>query len=125
MKITSFNPVVATAHCDDVVKLFEELGFEQKHHVKDIDNEDMNAVDMKNPDGFRVDVGDVKQLQQDTTNIRMNVDNFDEAYDILLKHGFKNTRGDRTIDSKSSKAATMVSPSGYSISLVQHIKDHD
>lgn len=55
----------------------------------------------------------------------MNVDNFDEAYNILIKHGFKNTRGDNTIDSKSSKAATMVSPSGYSISLVQHIKDHD
>lgn len=125
MKITSFNPIVATAHCDDVVKLFEELGFEQMHHIKDIDNKDMNAVDMKNPDGFRVDVGDVKQLPQDRTLIRMNVDNFDEAYNILIKHGFKNTRGDNTIDSKSSKAATMVSPSGFSISLVQHIKDHD
>ena len=125
MKITSFNPIVATAHCEEVVKLFEELGFEQKHHVRDIDNRDMNAVDMKHPDGFRVDIGDVKQLPQDRTLIRMNVDNFDEAYDLLIKHGFKNTRGDSTIDSKSSKAATMVSPSGYSISVVQHIKDHD
>ena len=125
MKITSFNPIVATAHCEDVVKLFEELGFEQRHHINDIDNKDMNAVDMKNADGFRIDIGDVKQLPQDMTLIRMNVDNFDEAYDILIKHGFKNTRGDATIDSKSSKAATMVSPSGFSISLVQHIKDHD
>ena len=59
------------------------------------------------------------------TYIRMNVDNFAEAYDILTAHGFKNTRGDGTIDTKSSKAATMVSPSGFTISLIEHIKDHD
>lgn len=125
MKITSFNPIVATAHCEEVVKLFEDLGFEKRHTVENIDNAGINAIDMKNEDGFRVDVGDVKQLPQDMMFIRMNVDNFEEAYDILIKHGFKNTRGDETVDSKSSKAASMISPSGFAISLVQHIKDHD
>ena len=125
MKITSFNPVIATSKCEELVKLFEELGFEQRHHVKSIDGTDMNAVDMKDPNGFRLDIGDVKQMPQDMMFIRMNVDNFEEAYDILIRHGFKNNRGDGTVDTKSSKAAAMFSPSGFAISLVQHIKDHD
>ncbi|MBR1663783.1 MAG: hypothetical protein IJ696_05600 [Ruminococcus sp.] len=122
MKITSFNPIVATSHCEEVVKVFEELGFERKHFQENIDDKDMNAVDMKNEDGFRVDVGDIKGMQQDMTLIRMNVDDFDEAYRILTEHGFKNNRGDKTIDSNSSKSATMISPTGLTISLVKHIK---
>ena len=125
MKITSFNPIITTAHYDDAVKLFEELGFEKKHLSTNIDNRGITSVTMENADGFRLNISEIKEYTQDTMGIRMNVDNFDEAYDILIKHGFKNPRGDKTIDSKSSKAATMVSPSGFSISIVQHIKDHD
>ncbi len=125
MKITSFNPIITTGHYDDVIKLFEELGFEKKHLTTNIDNRGINSATLENADGFRLNISDIKDYTQDTMSIRMNVDNFDEAYDILIKHGFKNPRGDKTIDSKSSKAATMVSPSGFSISLVQHIKDHD
>ena len=62
-------------------------------------------------------------LPQDKVLIRMNVDNFKEAYDILIANGFTNTRGDGSIETSSSKAATMVSPSGFSISLVEHKKD--
>ena len=125
MKITSFNPIITTAHYDDAVKLFEELGFEKKHLSTNIDNRGITSVTMENADGFRLNISEIKEYTQDTMGIRMNVDNFDEAYDILIKHGFKTPRGDKTIDSKSSKAATMVSPSGFSISIVQHIKDHD
>ena len=125
MKITSFNPIITTAHYDDAVKLFEELGFEKKHLSTNIDNRGITSVTMENADGFRLNISEIKELTQDRVTIRMNVDNFDEAYDILIKHGFKNPRGDKTIDSKSSMAATMVSPSGFSISIVQHIKDHD
>ena len=46
----------------------------------------------------------------------------DEAYEILIKHGFKNNRGDGTINTKSVKAATIISPSGFMISLIEHIK---
>ena len=70
MKITSFNPIVATAHCEEVVKLFEDLGFEKRHTIENIDNAGINAIDMKNEDGFRVDVGDVKQLPQDMMFIK-------------------------------------------------------
>ena len=41
---------------------------------------------------------------------------------FLKAHGFTNTRGDNTIDTKSAKAATMVSPSGFRIVVVEHIK---
>ena len=54
--------------------------------------------------------------------IRMNVDDFEEAYAILTTHGLTNTRGDGTLDTKSAKEATMVSPSGFRIALVKHIK---
>ena len=31
MKITTFNPLIATNNVEDVIKLFEELGFEKRH----------------------------------------------------------------------------------------------
>ena len=77
---------------------------------------------MKHPDGFRVDVAQVEQMPQDMTAIRMNVRDFEEAYEFLTAHGFKNSQGDRITDTGSSKATLMVSPSGYAISLAQHIK---
>jgi hypothetical protein len=80
---------------------------------------------MKHPDGYHVDVADVADTERDITYIRMNVDNFDEAYDIFKAHGFTNPRGDGTIDSRSSKAASLISPSGYRMALVQHIRNHD
>ena len=77
---------------------------------------------MKHPDGFMVDVSSHPQIPQDMTLIRMNVDDFSEAYDILIRHGFKNTRGDGTVETGYSRSATMVSPSGFTIVLVEHIK---
>ncbi|WP_026511936.1 hypothetical protein [Butyrivibrio sp. LC3010] len=78
---------------------------------------------MKNQDGFHIDVANVSQLPQDKVLIRMNDENFKEAYDILIANGFTNTRGDGSIETSSSKAATMVSPSGFTISLIEHKKD--
>ena len=31
MTITTFNPFIDTAHADELIKLFEELGFERRH----------------------------------------------------------------------------------------------
>ena len=63
------------------------------------------------------------QLPRDLVVIRMNVDNFDEAYEFLTARGFKNFYGDKTVDRKSSQSAIMISPSGFAINLIQHIKD--
>ena len=126
MKITTFDPIIVTSNFDEVVSVFEALGFEKKHApVTDTGKRNVRSFRMKHPEGYHVDVADVNDIGRDMTYIRMNVDNFDEAYDIFMAHGFTNTRGDGTIDTKSSKTASLVSPSGFRLALVQHIKDHD
>ena len=123
MKITSFNPLIVSKQAEEIVALFEELGF-KKRHAPTMD--DQTAADqdfrMKDDNGFALDVAQHPLVPQDLTYIRMNVRDFDEAYEILTKHGFKNTRGDDTLESNNSKAATMVSESGLTIALVQHLK---
>ena len=126
MKITTFDPIIVTPAFADVVSVFEALGFEQKHApVTDTGKHEVRTCRMKDENGFHVDISDIKDLPRDMIYIRMNVDNFEEAYNILIAHGFTNPRGDGTIDSKSSKAASLISPSGFRIALVQHIKDND
>ena len=60
---------------------------------------------------------------QDMTLIRMNVDDFEEAYNFLKSKGFVNPRGDNTVDTKTNKSAMLRSPSGFAFDLCQHIKD--
>lgn len=123
MKITTLNPMIVTSKVDDVVEVFEALGFEKTHApTTEVEIGDVTSFRMKNPDGFHVDVADVTTVPSDMTLIRMNVDNFQEAYDILISKGFTNTRGDGTVETKSAKAATMVSPSGFTFSLIEHKK---
>jgi len=91
--------------------------------VTETEKGDVSCVRMKHENGYHVDVAAaLDDVPGDVTLIRMNVDNFAEAYDILTAHGFTNTRGDKTLDTKSAKAATMVSPSGFRIALVEHTK---
>lgn len=121
MKITTFNPIVITPKSDEVVKLFEELGFEKRHHNEEI--EDRIGTRMKDANGFYIDVVQKDEAAQDLVVIRMNVDNFDEAHDILAAHGFKD--GPRLNDVNSAKSMGMISPSGFVIGVVEHKKDHD
>ena len=124
MKITTFNPQIITKDAESVKKLFEDLGFEQRHNPKGIGELDVTGIRMKDASGFYLDISqpDV-QIPQDLTVIRMNVDNFGEAYELLKSHGFKNFYGDQTVAMKSSESTIMISPSGFAINLVQHIKD--
>ncbi len=46
----------------------------------------------------------------------------DETYKLLREKGFKNLYGEETVSTGSSKAAMMVSPSGFNICIIQHIK---
>ena len=132
MKITSFNPLIATAHSDSIIKLFEELGFERRHTKEGIEIEDKdNAVfRMKDANGFYLDVTQEASIQRDITGIRINVDDFDEAYNLFISHGFYNlfiSHGfkkfmeEGVIDTPSSKFVLLKSPSGFVINLVQHI----
>ena len=49
-------------------------------------------------------------------------DDFDEAYGMLTEKGFRNFYGEKIIETKSARSAIMISPSGFAINLIQHIK---
>ena len=129
MKITSFNPLIITKDAEAVIALFEALGFERRHTKTGINDKDISSVSMRytGEDGkvFHVTITS-SQVPQDMTSIRMNVRDFDEAYEFLKAHGFKNSRGeDYAVESKSSLSCLMIAPSGFSIQLTQHIRNHD
>ena len=123
MKITTFNPQIITKNAEPIIQLFEDLGFEKRHNQKGIGELGVTGVRMKDANGFYVDISQAEALPVEClTAIRMNVDDFDEAYRLMLSHGFKNYYGDQTVDTKSARSAVMVSPSGIAINLIQHIK---
>ena len=139
MKITTFDPVIISRKADDTIRLYEELGFVRAHTRileldspasidfyrdlgYDIDPSSDIAIDiMKDADGHKVEVADAKDIPQDLVHIRMNVDDFEEAYNTLAAHGFKNSRGDAQLTAKKAKGAMMVSPSGFRILVIKHL----
>lgn len=123
MKITSFNPLIITPKADETIAVFEALGFERAHTTEsDTELTSYTSVRMKDANGFHVDITENPRVPQTRTAIRMNVDDFDEAYEFLKARGFTNTLGDKIAENGSSRGAMMISPSGFGISLLQHIK---
>ena len=123
MQITTFNPQIITKDAAPIVQLFEELGFEKRHDQEGISELKVEGIRMKDLNGFYVDVSqpDVP-LERDVSAIRMNVDDFDTAYQLLLSKGFRNYYGDHIVETRTSKSALMIAPSGFSINLIQHIR---
>ncbi len=125
MKITSFNPLIVTKDVEAVARLFEALGFEKQHNpsgTSAVGNE-YTSYRMTDANGFHVDVStSTGALEKDFTGICMNVDNFDEAYDFLIAHGFINGQNGTVTETGSAKACILFSPSGFGINLIQHIR---
>ncbi len=123
MKITTFNPQIMTRDAESVVELFEKLGFERRHVKEGIGELAVTGIRMKDADGNYLDISQSGIMpEHDLTAIRMNVDDFDEAYELLASNGFENVYGDQVVENPTSRSAVMVSPSGYAINLVHHIK---
>ena len=76
---------------------------------------------MKDANGFCVDVVKSANVDRDINTIRMNVDDFETAKKLLEDHGFK-AAPTGVVTDPSSKSIGMFSPSGFLISLVEHIK---
>ena len=124
MKFTSFQPLILTKDAASAVQLFEALGFVKNHTTSVISKgREIPTYCLKHPDGFHVDVSEVDSMPQDRILIRMNVDNFDEAYDYLVSKGFTNPSANKSTDNPTSRSCMMVSPSGFAFDLCQHIKD--
>ena len=64
-------------------------------------------------------------MPQDLTGIAINVDNFQEAYDFFIEKGFTDPRGGKVTDTSSSRATMLFAPSGFAVSISEHLKDHD
>ena len=124
MKITTFNPQIITKNPEPIVSLFEELGFSKRHNPVNIGVLNVEGIRMKDEQGFCLDISVPEGLAvaQDIPAIRMNVDDFNAAYDLLLSHGFKNFYGEDTVHTRTSQSAMMISPSGFVINLIEHKK---
>ena len=124
MKITGFNPIIASSKAEEIVKVFEELGFEKRHSPVLTSATGTAAVTrMKHENGYHVDVLALdRDIPRDMTGIRINVDDFDEAYELFTSRGFAIAPGDSIVDLGFAKTVIMVAPSGFMISLMQHIK---
>ncbi len=122
MKITSFNPLIVSQHSEEIIQLFEALGFERRHMKTDIEGGENTAVRMRDPGGFHVDVASSNHVPQDLTSIRINVDDFDEACAFFMSRGFINPRGDKVTETSSSMDTYLIAPSGFAVTLCHHIK---
>ena len=125
MKITGFCPLIVTKDAEAVMKVFEDLGFERRHTKTDIEGGQNTNFAMKDANGNRINIASSEHVPQDLTGISMNVDDFQEAYDFLLERGFVNPRGDKVTETGSSRSTMVFSPSGFAITVSQHIKDDD
>ena len=122
MKITGFCPLIVTKDAESVCKVFEDLGFERRHTKTDIENGDNTVYAMKDANGNRINIASSNHIPQTLTAVNINVDNFEEAYDFLIAHGFVNPRGDKVTDTSSSRATLLFSPSGFPVNIAEHLK---
>ena len=123
MKITSFSPLIMSKDSENIGKLFEELGFHKTHEKKEVTEAHESGFRMKDEEGHGISIAQVDKFPRDMTLIQMNVDNFEQAYELFKAHGFVNMKGeDETIITGSSRTAVMVSPTGFMVNIVYHIK---
>ena len=123
MNITGFCPVIATKDADAVIKVFEALGFAVRHTKTDIEGGENTNYSMKDENGNRINIASSDTVPRDMTMISINVDNFQEAYDLLIANGFVNPRGDNKVtETSSSKATLLFAPSGFAVTISEHIK---
>jgi hypothetical protein len=59
-------------------------------------------------------------LTRDISAIRINMDDFDEAYDLFVAHGFEKYVEEGATDTSSIKFVLLKSPSGFMVNLVHH-----
>jgi hypothetical protein len=82
----------------------------------------ITGVRMKDTNGLYVDVAN-GDFPGDRTLIRMNVDDLEEAVELLTARGFRKAGNFReTEETPSSRFNIMISPTGFMLNVIQHIK---
>lgn len=121
MKITSFYPMITTQHVDDLLKVYEDLGFEIAHKFDPHTVVDSTQYILKDENGNRLCITNAKYLPRDMMAIHCNVDNFLEAKEYLLSKGYI-IANNNIIRTDSSVYATFVAPTGSLILIMEHLK---
>ena len=122
MKITNFSPLIISPNYEEVMAVFEALGFEKQHLKTNVEGGRNDSVTMKNENGDYVTVAKGLEHQNDLTSIRINVDDFNEAYQFFMNHGFTDSRGGTVTTTRSSLDTLLISPSGFTVTISQHTK---
>lgn len=123
MKITGFCPLIVTRDPESAIKLFEDMGFEKRHTKKDIEDGANTSFAMKDANGNRINIASSETIPRDISAVTINVDDFREAYDFLIAHGFTDPRGDKVTETGSSLATMLFSPSGFPVHISEHITE--
>lgn len=105
------------------MKVFEDLGFERRHTKKDIEGGQNTNFAMKDANGNRINIASSENVPRDLMSISINVDNFQEAYRFFIDKGFTNPRGGKVTDTSSSKSTMLFAPSGFAVTISEHLKD--
>lgn len=123
MKISALNPTILSSHSAEVISLFEELGFERRHHDSTQEGVAEDSIRMKDASGSYIDITTTSNFHNDVVLIRIGVDDLEEASRLLQEHGFYNVFGKgEIIEAPHWHAIHMASHSGLEIMLVQHLR---
>ena len=120
MKVTGMFPTIVCRNYQDVIDFAEnELGFDIVHKIHAIisDDENDHIYIMKNEEGIRFDIVQF-DVDKPFNSLCMNVDDFDEAKELLEKRGWHIFKGPEI--SNNSKKALLKSCEGLLILLIQH-----
>lgn len=120
MKITSFHPMITTQHPDELLKVYEDLGFEIAHKLDPHTITDTTQYILKDSNGNRLCITNAQFLPRDMAAIHCNVDNFEEAKAYLLSKGYTLAL-DKIFRTDTNVYATFVAPTGSMILIMEHL----
>lgn len=117
--------MIITNRAEEVLKVFEQWGFYKKHAptLTMASGTEFTDYRLQSEEGFYMDVAAIDMpLPMEVPAIRINVDDFDEAYRMLTEVGYKPTHEGAFMENEHSKSVALVGPIGFTIYLVQHKK---
>lgn len=122
MKITSLYPIYladATLVQSNVDAL-KQLGFEEKHHLTEIDGTDVRVLTTDSDTRIDIFSNDKIGGKPGLYGLRVNVDNLDEVITFAETVGFKKNSDVYTVE--SNRSIYMESQTGLKVWFIEHIK---
>lgn len=122
MKITSLYPIyLADASLVEAdVEALSQLGFEQKHHLTEIDGTDVHVLTTKSDTRIDIISTDKVEGKPGLYGLRVNVDNLDEVVSFAETIGFK--KKSEVYESESTRSVFTESENGTKIFFIEHKK---